>query len=184
MKNSIIVVIFFSFISTLFAKTFPVKISGQDLYSKKTKTLILQRNNKKATVVLFLSTKCPCSRSHFPHFIDLANKFKDFNFVAVHSNEDESLKKLEDYYKEIPQRLFNVYYDYDGKLAEMFGAVKTPHSFIISPKGELLYHGGCSDASNFQKSNKKFLAAALEQINQGKKPEKNYARALGCYIRR
>src|SRR5690242_3859591 len=46
---------------------------------------------KLATVVVFLSAKCPCSADHEPILDSLAQEFKGagFQFVGIHSNADE-----------------------------------------------------------------------------------------------
>lgn len=137
-----------------------------------------------ATVVVFLSAKCPCSASHEPVLKDLAEEYrsKKVRFIGVHSNADEpvEMSKLHFVSSKLP---FEVKEDSDQKWANAFGAIKTPHAYIIQ-KGELVYQGGVDDSSNAPDAKKHYLKDALAAIVSGKKPEVQMARALGCVIKR
>jgi len=137
----------------------------------------------KGKVVVFLSAKCPCSRSHESSLRELASEFSEFSFIGVHSNkdEDEGLSSL--YFRESGLN-FPIVQDKEARLANDFGAMKTPHAFIVGPKGECLFNGGVDDTKDSSKAQKFYLRQALIDIKSGKEPEQKSARTLGCTIMR
>ena len=65
----------------------PVQITGPSAVSGKEVSV---KAGGRGLVVTFLSAKCPCSDSHVAVLKDLSAKFKEFSFVAIHSNFDEA----------------------------------------------------------------------------------------------
>lgn len=136
---------------------------------------------KDATILIFMSSRCPCSDSHSDIVKDLSNKFKDYNFVGIHSNYNERLKHAKKYFSS-KDYSFPIIHDKDSVLAKEFGAVKTPHSYILNNKGEVIYSGSVTDSTNGRKSKENFLLMALTDIKQGLAPRKAKRKVLGCYI--
>jgi len=139
--------------------------------------------DKKGLVVVFLSAKCPCSNSHNIELRDLAQSYKEFNFVAVHSNVDEG-KELSKPYFEKAALPFPVIEDENSQIADKLRALKTPHAFIFSPSGDVLYQGGVSNSKDCAKADRKFLREALEDLHAGKPVRTPEGRTLGCSISR
>jgi peroxiredoxin len=136
------------------------------------------------TVVVFLSARCPCSASHEPTLSTLAKEFgKDARFVGIHSNTDEPEAESAAYFKRAALP-FPVIQDADAKLAERFGALKTPHAYVLGKDGKLLYQGGVDDSHTSSKATRPFLKTALEALRAGRAPEITRSRAIGCVIRR
>lgn len=161
------------------ASVFPTKISGKDL-SSLNKTLA-EIGTKKAMVIVFLSAKCPCSNSHIDELSKLRQDFPDFSFVGIHSNMDETETQGQEYFKKV-KLPFPVIQDQDAQYADQFAAFKTPHSFVLDSKGEVLYQGGVSNSHDIKKSNTLFLREALLDISQGQKVRNPEGRTLGCFI--
>lgn len=147
------------------------------------KKIAVNTVNKKGLVVVFLSAKCPCSNSHVVEISHLSKDFPEFNFVAVHSNKDESLEKSKEYFanSKLP---FLVIQDEENKIADEFKALKTPHVFVILADGKIAYQGGVSDSNNFAESHKKYLRDALTDIHDNKPVRTPEGRTLGCSIPR
>ena len=146
-------------------------------------TVQVDASNNKGLVVVFLSAKCPCSNSHNTELRDLAQTYKDFNFVAVHSNVDEG-KDLSKPYFEKAAFPFPVIEDEKSKLADQLQASKTPHAFIFASSGEVLYQGGISNSKDCAKADRKFLREALVDLHSGKVVRTPEGRTLGCAISR
>lgn len=163
------------------AENFEGKLAGKELL--KEVPAEVSAAGKKGLVVVFLSARCPCSNSHVVALKELAKAYPDFSFVAVHANSDEPREETKAYFKaaSLP---FPVLQDTGGKLAARFRALKTPHAFLLSPSGELLYKGGVSDSRDFAKAKQKFLAAALSEVQAGKAVAQSEGRTLGCVITR
>lgn len=140
---------------------------------------------EKATVVVFLSSECPCSAAHEPVLKRLYSEFssRGIGFIGLHANQDESPEEARKHF-EAADLPFPVMADVKARLADHFGALKTPHAFVVSPSGEVLFSGGVDDSKDPAKAKQFYLADALRAISEGRAPEKKTARALGCVIKR
>jgi len=136
---------------------------------------------KKATVLIFLSSTCPCSDSHVSIVKSLSKKFTDFQFVGVHSNYNEDKGKAAEYFKE-KDFSFPIIYDAETVIAKKFGALKTPHVFILNNQSEIIYNGSVTDSANAQTAKEQFLEKALVEISNGLTPSTPRKKTLGCYI--
>lgn len=137
----------------------------------------------KGTVLVFLSAKCPCSASHESLLNDLQAKYKDFVFIAVHSNSDENAEMTKQHFAAAGLK-FPILQDSKSKWANELGALKTPHAFVLDKKGEVLYQGGVTDSHTGPTAKNKFLDNVLQDISAGKAPRIKEGRALGCIIQR
>lgn len=167
--------------SVSFSAPVALPLEATDLFSKKDLHITVQ--NKKAAVVAFLSAKCPCSNSHMQELSSLAKEYTDFEFLAVHSNADEDEVTTKTYFTEnkLP---FPVAQDQGAKLANQFKALKTPHVFVVSAGGEILYQGGVSSSKDFDRADRKYLREALSDLHAGKPVKTPEGRTLGCVISR
>lgn len=141
-----------------------------------------------ASVVVFLSAKCPCSESHEPVIANLAKEYKNkkIEFVIVHSNQDETADQAKSHFsKWITTHQLDVPVVHDEKavIANQFKALKTPHAFIVQ-NNKIIFSGGVDDSANAPDAKKHFLKDALDDLTQGKPIRVTQARALGCQIKR
>lgn len=155
------------------------EFSGIDLVTMK--SIKSNGNSKRPLVLVFLSSKCPCSMSHIPELKALATEFKEFEFIGINSNSDESLENAHAYFDSIGLG-FPVLRDQNFKFADHFKAAKTPHAFLIQTNGRIVFQGGVSNSSKFPQADRKFLREALEDIKTGSPIRTPHARALGCSI--
>lgn len=158
-------------------------LKGITLDSSKEVNITPQGEKNKALVVLFLSAKCPCSNSHIGELKKLSQDFSKFQFVAVHSNRDESQEQTQTYFKSIDLP-FPVIQDQKSKLADLYKAFKTPHAFVVMPDGTVAYQGGVSSSHDFKQSKRNFLREALEDLQSQRKVRTPEGRTLGCSISR
>lgn len=160
----------------------PTTFSGIDLVSGE-KVDWAPREGAKGSVLVFLGATCPCSQSHERVLTSLAESFPDFSFVGVHSNVDESVELASKHFKSIGLT-FPVLRDEGATLADAYGALKTPHAYVVSPTGECLFSGGVDDSKNADHADEHYLKVALLAVRQGKKPSPDRVRTLGCIIKR
>jgi thioredoxin-related protein len=156
-------------------------LKGLDLLSKKEFQLVFPSQQK--TVLIFMSAKCPCSGSHEPLIKALAEQFKDFKFLAVHSNANESEAETNSHFRNANLG-FPVIQDSGAQWADSYGALKTPHAFVLDKFGKILYQGGVTDSHVAPQSKTQFLKEVLQDLQDGKKPRRSEGRTLGCYIQR
>jgi peroxiredoxin len=137
----------------------------------------------KNTVVVFLSARCPCSRSHEVWLSKLAKDFKSFKFLGIHSNADESLTLAQEHFRKA-KLSFDILEDKGAQLADQFKAFKTPHAYVYNEDGNLVYQGGVSDSHEVERSKRKFLLEVLEDLKNKKAVRISKGRTLGCVISR
>lgn len=135
------------------------------------------------TVVIFMSAKCPCSNSHAQIIQKQSELHKNFAFVIVHSNADESLEMVRTYFKSSGVTI-PVIEDQGFELANRFKAIKTPHAFVLTPSGETVFKGGVTDSTEGPTAKTNYLDLALKDIEAGRAVKVSQARALGCSISR
>lgn len=163
-----------------FAGELPTMISGASLHHAGKQEI---KPGAKGLAIVFLSAKCPCSNSHLGELKALAKDYPEFSFAGVHANADEPVELARKYFNDAALP-FAVIEDAGQKLAEQFRALKTPHAFVVGPKGDLLYKGGVSSSSDFARAEHKYLREALEDLQQGRAVRTPSARTLGCVIAR
>lgn len=181
-RRSLIILFFALFAGTSSASS--LVFSGKEVL-KAQPTEIHVAKADKGTVVAFLSARCPCSASHEPILKALAAEFsgKGFQFVAIHSNQDEDEAITKDHFTN-SQLPFPVIQDSDTRYANQLGALKTPHVFVLAPSGEIAFQGGVDDSADASRAQKHYLRDALTALQSGRSPDIKEARALGCVIKR
>lgn len=139
--------------------------------------------DKKLTALVFLSALCPCSHSHLAYLTKLKEQHPEVEFLAIHSNRDEDHKTVEEYFSKNPLN-FTLLKDDKSDWANRLKAFRTPHAYIISAQGEILYQGGVSDSTEVENAKEFYLADALNALKQNQSLKKSQTRVLGCPIAR
>lgn len=182
MKHKFIFSLILFYSLSVFSASLPSELSGTDVLSKKNVHHSFASENK-ATVIVFLSAKCPCSASHEEILKGLRAEFKDFTFLGIHSNSDEPIDITESHFKN-SQMTFPILEDTKNAWANQFGALKTPHAFVVNTKGEIIYQGGVTNSHVGPAATTQYLKEVLIDLSAGKAPRHKIGRALGCYIQR
>lgn len=156
-------------------------VSGTDLRTGK--SVVIDPKSNKVSVFVFLSAKCPCSKSHEETLAKLAKDFPEVVFAGVNSNADEEESLVTEHFRNSEMK-FPVIRDKDAKIASLFGALKTPHAFIVGPAGQCWFNGGVDDTKDATKASKHYLREALNDLQKGKEPKEKTVRTLGCIIKR
>ena len=77
--------------------------------------------------------------------------------------------------------------DPSGKIAKAYAARTTPHMYIISSSGTLIYQGGIDDDptphGEIENSTTNFIMNALAEIKAGKKVSKSTSQPYGCSVK-
>lgn len=157
-------------------------LSGVDLGTGKPVTVSMAASDP-ALVLVFLSAQCPCSQAHEATLKTLSAAHPNARFVGVHANSDENAAQSSAHFRDA-KLPFPVLQDEHQALANRYGALKTPHVFVVNEAGEVLFRGGIDDSRHPERAKQHYLADALTAIEAGKKPEISEARALGCVIAR
>lgn len=163
----------------------PMELSKPTIQGEKIEAIKLSAAPK-ATVVAFLSARCPCSASHEVALKTLAEQYagKGFQFVGIHSNADEDTTLTRAHFAEAKLPFAILEDSSDASLADAFGAIKTPHVFVVSPQGDILYQGGVDNSKSLDRASKHYLKEVLAALDAGKEAPVKLARTLGCAITR
>ena len=106
------------------------------------KSLPALAQGKKATVVMFISTRCPISNAYNERMTTLAKKYSALgvSFVGIDSDQNEPKAEVASFTKDkgFP---FPVLVDPGNKVSDAYSAHVTPETYVINSKGVLVYHG-------------------------------------------
>ncbi len=74
-------------------------------------------------------------------------------------------------------------HDVDHKVADLYGAITTPHMFVIDAQGILRYQGAFDDVTFRQRTpTQNYLHMAVEAIQGDKLPEPDRTSPYGCTV--
>jgi peroxiredoxin len=144
----------------------------------------------KAALVVFLGTQCPINNDYLPELVRLHKEYADrgVRFLGINSNRQDTPADVAAHAKRagLP---FPVLKDPGAKVADLFGAKRTPEVFLLSPKGDVLYRGRIDDQFGIGyrrpgKPTRRDLAIALDEVLGGKPVSKPLTEVAGCHIGR
>lgn len=140
---------------------------------------------QKATVVMFIATRCPVSNAYNERMRTIAQQYmsKGVRFVGINSNVIEPTPEVAEHAKQngFP---FPVLKDEGNKIADHFNAQFTPEIFVMDAKGVLRYHGRIDDSQNPANITTHDLRDTLDALLAGKNPPRAETKAFGCTIKR
>ena len=100
---------------------------------------------------------------------------------CILSNENEADEIVRRVAKD--NKVERILRDRDHNVADTYGAVTTPHVFVIDSDGILRYAGGLDDVSLRQRTpTRNYLKEAVEAILGGQSPEPAVTEPFGCAI--
>jgi peroxiredoxin len=149
--------------------------------------------DKKGFLVIFTCNHCPFSVAYEDRIIELDKKFKPMGYpvVAINPNDsaivpDDSFEKMKERAKE-KKFTFPYLLDDTQEVARRFGAIKTPHVFLLVKEGADLvvrYIGAIDDNTNEPAAvTKRYVEDAVMQVISGKPVETPSTKAIGCSIK-
>jgi peroxiredoxin len=145
--------------------------------------------DKKAVVVVFLGTECPINNAYSSRLAELTKTYADkgVQFLAINANSQDTPERVGKHAKEfgIP---FPVLKDKTNRVAEQFGARRTPESFLLDGERVIRYQGRIDDqfGIGYKRSapTRNDLAMALDEVLAGKVVSKPKTEVAGCLISR
>jgi peroxiredoxin len=133
-------------------------------------------------IVNFWSAGCPHAARVDAELANYMQSWRpDVALVSIASNANEPPDLLT---QVAAQRgLSLVLLDPEGKIADLYGAMTTPHLFVVDPAGILRYQGAVDDVTFRQRMpTRHYLRDAIESIIDGALPEPAETQAYGCAI--
>jgi peroxiredoxin len=144
-------------------------------------------------VVVFTCNHCPYAVAYEDRLIELNNtyKAKGFPVIAINPNDPalEPRDSFESMQKRAKEKGFTFPYLVDDgqKVFPKYGATRTPHIFLLERTGDDLvvaYIGAIDDNhQNPDAVEERFLANAINAVMEGRNPDPDFTRAIGCSIK-
>ena len=139
----------------------------------------------KGTVILFVATKCPVSNNYNERMEKLAQdyKAKGINVIGINSNNTEPAAEVKSHAAE-KGLTFPILKDDGNKIADRWGATRTPEAYVLDANMKLVYHGRIDNSQKIEGITSNDLRDALEELAAGKAITKTGGAAFGCTIKR
>jgi peroxiredoxin len=145
--------------------------------------------DKRAVVVAFLGTECPMANLYGDRLQEMAERYADqgVQFVGIDSNRQDLLEKIA-HYAQTHKISFPLLKDPGNRVADQFGAQRTPQVFLLDGERSIRYSGRIDDrfGVGFARGEAKheYLATAIDEVLAGKAVAEPMTAAIGCYIGR
>jgi peroxiredoxin len=142
----------------------------------------LSDHRGKIVIVNFWSCECPHSeRTDRSTMACLVQWGADVELLSIAANRNETISSMAEAVN--ARRLPRVLIDAEHVVADLYGAVSTPHVFVVDRDGILRYRGAVDDVT-FRKRQaaRFFLEEAVEALLDGHLPTLTETPAYGCAI--
>jgi peroxiredoxin len=143
------------------------------------------------TLLIFTSNTCPWVHAWEDRYNEVARIAEANRIGVVFVNPNEATRAQGESMDDMKARAekngygFTYAMDADHKLADAYGATRTPHVYLMDKTNTLVYVGAIDDNSrNAAAVEKRYLSDALSQVGKGHVVTTTTSRALGCTIKR
>lgn len=139
--------------------------------------------------VVFLGTECPLAKLYTGRLERLAGEYPQYKLsvVAINSNIQDSLSKIAKWVDE-HQLTLPVLKDPSQKVADLFGATRTPHVFLLDQQRRVRYQGRIDDQYVIgvvrDAPSREDLKVAIDELLAGESVSVPHTEAIGCLIGR
>jgi len=139
----------------------------------------------KAVALVFTCNHCPVAKAYEDRLVALQNDYaeKGVQVVAINVNNVEG-DKLPAMKERAEEKGFEFPYLYDPsqKVGRDYGAMVTPHVFLLDGKRNLAFVGPVDDSQDGAKVKHKYLRDAIDAVLAGRKPPTAEVKPFGCGI--
>ena len=161
------------------------------------KAVKLSELRGKVVVLEWVNPECPYVRKHYDGSGNMPGLQKEFGakqvaWLAINSTREghaefKSPKDMEGWMKKTGGAPAATLLDRDGKVGRLYGAVTTPHMYIIDAKGMLVYVGAIDDKRSTNpadvKTAKNYVRVALGESLAGKPVSTASTTPYGCSVK-
>ncbi len=186
---------FFSF-STIASVESGAKAPNFSLVNENGKKVSLSDYKGKTVVLEWYNKDCPFVRKHYEskNMQKLQAKWtgKDVVWLAIISSAEGKQGYLDQREAKADKKssgsgASSILLDPDGKVGKMYDAKTTPHMYVISKSGELLYQGAIDSNSSYDPavipSSKNYVDEVLTKLAAGEKVTPGRTKAYGCSVK-
>ena len=159
-------------------------IKGQEVSMK-------QAAQKNGLLVMFSCNTCPYVVRNQQRTKEICNFALENKIGVILLNSNEDYREKDDSYEAMQAyakaQNYNWYYVVDkfNKVADAFGANRTPECFLFNASLKLTYHGAIDDSpANPAAITRQHLKVAMTEMIAGKAVTVTETRSVGCIIER
>jgi peroxiredoxin len=170
-----------------------VKLFALKDYRGKEHVLATCLRDNKAVVIVFLGTECPLAKLYGPRMEELSKELaaKRVAFVAIDSNRQDAVTEMDGFARQ-HGLTFPILKDLGNKVADDFGATRTPETFVLDAQGVVRYQGRIDNQYTFgagvgyakPQLKRRDLMLAVDEVLAGKPVSVPVTEARGCLIGR
>jgi len=145
--------------------------------------------DKKFVVVVFIGTECPINNAYMPRLVELDRQYgpHGMQLLAISSNQQDDLRRVADHAHKY-ELTFPVLKDEDNRVADLFGARRTPEAFLLDAERIIRYQGRIDDQYGIDikrpKPTRRDLVEAMEELLSGRTVSQATTPVAGCLIAR
>ena len=153
------------------------------------KRSLAEWSEKPVMVVVFLGTECPLAKLYGQKLGEMEAEFakRGVQFIGINSNQQDTLQELAGYGTKFGVK-FPLLKDPGARVAEQFGATRTPEAFVLDRDRVVRYQGRIDDqygvGSARNQATKTELVDAVEALLADKPVEVTATQPVGCLIGR
>lgn len=153
------------------------------------KRSLVEWSDKPVIVVVFLGTECPLAKLYGQKLGEMEAEYakRGVQFVGINSNQQDTLQELAGYGTKFGVK-FPLLKDPGAKVAQRFGATRTPEAFVLDRERVIRYQGRIDDqygvGSARNQATKTELVDAVESLLADKPVEVATTQPVGCLIGR
>jgi len=148
---------------------------------------------EKGAIVIFTCNHCPYAIAYEDRTIEIDQKFRSKGYPVIAVNPNDPKLAPEDSFEKMKFRAqeknypFPYLIDETQEVYKMYGAKRTPHVFLLHKENGsfvVSYIGTIDD--NYKDASaveKKYLKDAVTALINGKKPDPDFTKAIGCTIK-
>ena len=158
-------------------------ISGKDVSLNSAKTA-------KGLLVIFSCNTCPYVKLSEGRIKEISDNSLKLGIGCIILNSNEGQRSEEDSFdtmvKYAAAQKFSCFYavDANSKLADAFGATRTPQCFLFNSKG-LIYKGAIDDnVKDHSLVKTHYLKEAIDALAKNETPKLQETKSIGCTIKR
>jgi thioredoxin-related protein len=169
----------------------PVPMADVKMKSTSGKEISLNdAKTSKGLLVIFSCNTCPYVKLSASRIKDITDECRKQEFGCVIVNSNEAQRAEEDSFAEMVKYAqaenLSCHYvvDVSSKLADAFGATRTPQCFVFNAKG-LVYKGAIDDnVKDATLAKEHYVKDAIEAVLKGTAPKVQETKSIGCSIKR
>jgi len=146
--------------------------------------------DRKAVVIVFTCNHCPTAVLYEDRLIQLQSDYADkgVQLIAINPNEDKGhpTDSYDHMIERAKEKGFNFPYlrDETQDVAKAYGAVRTPHFFLLDAQRKLVYQGRMDDNGRDPSAVERHdLREAIEETLAGKPVSVPVTKATGCSVK-